>query len=205
MAWRISGSYAASCSCNLICPCPVDGVPTGPDGECKGFIVFSVKEGNLDDVDVSGVNFALYNYFPSNLTSGNWKVAVVVDSGASDEQADAIERICKGEEGGPFGELSNFYGEYLGTERDTVTFSDGDRPSASVGSSSEMAFEPLEGPDGSATTVKGAMFGFAPEYKTGHGPGKSDRFGLSYDPIYAEAADFEFSTEQTEEAPAGRV
>jgi hypothetical protein len=205
MAWRIAGSYAASCSCNLICPCPVDGTPTGPDDECKGFIVFSIQDGNLDEVDLSGVNFALYNYFPSNLTAGNWKVAVVVDSGASDEQAQAIERICKGEEGGPFGELSNFYGEYLGTERDSVTFSDGDRPTASVGSSSEMTFEPLEGPDGSPTTVKGAMFGFAPEYRIGRGPGRSDRFGLSYEPIYAEAADFEFSTEQSAEAPAGRV
>jgi len=205
MAWRIAGSYAASCSCNLICPCPVDGTPTGPDDECKGFIVFSIQDGNLDEVDLSGVNFALYNHFPSNLTAGNWKVAIVVDSGASDEQAQAIERICKGEEGGPFGELSNFYGEYLGTERDSVTFSDGDRPTASVGSSSEMTFEPLEGPDGSPTTVKGAMFGFAPEYRIGRGPGKSDRFGLSFEPIYAEAADFEFSTEQSAEAPAGRV
>jgi len=205
MAWRLSGSYAASCSCNLICPCPVDGTPTGPDGECKGFLVFSVKDGNLGDLDLSGVNFALYNHFPSNLTAGNWKVAIVIDNGASDEQAQAIETIVKGEAGGPFGDLSNFYGEVLGIERDDVTFSDGDRPSASVGSSSEVTFEPLEGPDGSPTTVKGTMFGFAPEYRIGHGPGKSDRFGLSYEPVYAETADFEFSTEQAADAPAGRV
>ena len=205
MAWRIAGAYAASCSCNVICPCPVDGVPTGPDGECKGFLVFSVKEGNLDDTDLSGVNFALYNHFPSNLTAGNWKVGVVIDNDASDEQADALERICKGEEGGPFGDLANFYGEYLGTERDTVSFSDGDRPKASIGSSSELTFEPHEGPDGSPTTVKGAMFGFAPEYRIGRAPGKSDRFGLSFEPVYGEAADFEFSTEQAAEAPSGRV
>jgi hypothetical protein len=205
MAWRIAGSYAATCSCNLICPCPVDGIPTSPDNECRGFLVFSVKEGNLDDTDLSGVNFALYNHFPSNLTAGNWKVGVVIDEGASDDQANALERIVKGEEGGPFGELSNFYGEYLGTERDSVTLSDGDRPSASIGSSSETTFEPLEGPDGSPTTVKGAMFGFAPEYKIGKGSGKSDRFGLSFEPTYAEAADFEFSSEQAEEAPVGRA
>jgi hypothetical protein len=89
-------------------------------------------------------------------------------------------------------------------ERDSVTYSNGDRPSASVGSSSEMAFEPSLGPDGAPTTVKGTMFGFAPEYKIGKGGGKSDRFGLSYEPVYAEAADFEFSTEQTEDAPKGR-
>ena len=114
MAWRIAGSYAASC-CVPICPCPVDGPPTAPDGECKGFDRFGVKEGSLDDTDLSGVNFALYNLFPSNLTAGNWKVGIVIDSGASDEQADALERICKGEAGGPFGDLANFYGEYLGT------------------------------------------------------------------------------------------
>lgn len=205
MAWRLAGSYAASCSCNLICPCPVDGVPTGPDNECKGFLVFSVKDGNLDDLDLSGVNFALYNHFPSNLTAGNWKVAIVIDNDASDDQAQAIESIVKGEAGGPFGDLSNFYGEFLGVERDTVTYSNGDRPSASVGSSSEMSFEPVEGPDGNPTTVKGAMFGFAPEYKIGRGPGKSDRFGLSFEPVYAEAADFEFSTDQPDEAPAGRI
>ena len=205
MAWRIAGSYAATCSCNLICPCPVDGPPTSPDGQCHGFLVFSVKEGELDGTDLSGVNIALYNLFPSNLTSGNWKVGLVIDEGASDEQADALERIFKGEEGGPFGELSGFYGEFLGTERDSVTYSDGDTPSASVGGASEVTFDPLRGPDGNPTTVKGATFGFAPEYMVGKGSGKSDRFGLSFDPVYAEAADFEFASEQPSEAPTGRA
>jgi hypothetical protein len=205
MAWRIAGSYVATCSCNLICPCPVDGPPTSEDGQCHGFLVFSIKEGSVDDTDVSGVNVALYNLFPSNLTAGNWKVGLVIDEGASDEQASALERVFKGELGGPFGELSNLYGEYLGTERDSVTYSDGDTPSASIGSASEATFEPLAGHAGSPTTVKGAMYGFAPEYKVGKGSGKSDRFGLSFDPNYAEAADFEFATEQPEEAPAGRV
>ena len=205
MAWRIAGSYVATCSCNLICPCPVDGKPTSDDGECKGFIVFSVKDGNLDDTDLSGVNFALYNLFPSNLTAGNWTVGIVVDDGASDEQADALERILKGEEGGPFGELANFYGNYAGMERDSVTYSDGDSPSASIGDVSETTFDALTGPDGSPTTVKGTMFGFAPEYTIGRGNGKSDRFGLSFDPNYAEAADFEFASEMAEGAPTGRI
>jgi hypothetical protein len=101
--------------------------------------------------------------------------------------------------------LSGLFGEFLGTERDSVTYSDGDSPSASIGSSSAATFEAREGPDGSPTTVKGAMFGFAPEYKIGTGSGKSDRFGLGFDPNYAEAADFEFASDQSEEAPAGRV
>jgi hypothetical protein len=205
MAWRIVGSYLASCSCNLICPCPVDGPPTSDDGQCRGFLVFSIKDGSLDDTDLSGVNVALYNLFPSNLTAGNWKVGLVIDEGASDEQTSALERIFKGEVGGPFGDMAPLFGEYLGTERDSVTYSDGDTPSASIGGSSEATFAPRRAPDGSPTTVKGAMFGFAPEYKIGTGSGKSDRFGLSFDPNYAEAADFEFASEQSEEAPAGRI
>jgi hypothetical protein len=205
MAWRIAGSYMATCSCNLICPCPVDGPPVSDDGQCRGFLVFSINEGSLEGTDVSGVNVALYNLFPSNLTAGNWKVGLVIDEGASDEQASALERIFKGEVGGPFGEMSNLFGEFLGTERDSVTYSDGDTPSASIGGSSEATFEPRLGPDGSPTTVKGAMFGFAPEYKVGKGSGRSDRFGLSFDPNYAEAADFEFSSEHQDQAPAGRV
>ena len=109
--------------------------PHGADNECKGFLVFSVRDGNLDDTDLSGVNFALFNHFPSNLTAGNWKVGIVIDNDASDDQAQAIETITRGDAGGPFGDLANFYGEFLGVERDTVTYTDGDNPSASVGSS----------------------------------------------------------------------
>src|SRR5687767_14740714 len=119
MSWTISGNYVAGCSCAVLCSCAFDGQPRDTDGKvrCLGAAVFHGAEGNLDVVDMSGVDFAFYNEFPANLTSGNWKVGLIVDSGAGDEQADALERILSGREGGPFGELSQFYGEYLGMER----------------------------------------------------------------------------------------
>jgi hypothetical protein len=205
MAWRIAGTYLASCSCQLLCPCPTDNPPTGPDGQCTGAAVFQVAEGELDGTDLSGTDFGFYNFFPSNLSSGNWKIGLVISDSASDEQASALERIVKGEEGGPFAEFANLYGEWLGTERDSISFSGGDKPSATVGDATSIDFEPLEGPAGGHTTVKNAMFGFAPEFRVGHGPGKSERFGLTFDPVYGETADYEFSTEQGEEAVKGRV
>ena len=205
MAWKISGTYLANCSCNLICPCPVDGPPISEDGQCHGHNVFHITEGSLDETDLSGVNVALVNLFPSNLTSGNWKLGIVVDEGASDEQASALERIFKGEEGGPFGDFVPLVGEWLGMERAEVTFSDGDTPSASVGGDS-YTFEPLDGPPGSGTqaTVHNAMFGFAPEYRIGRAPGKMSNLGIEYDGNYAEAADFVFASEQEEGAAVGR-
>ena len=195
MAYTIAGTYVAACNCKLVCPCPVDGPPTGANDQCTGMLVFATREGNLDDVDLSGVNFALYNFFPSNLTGGNWKVGIVVDEGASEEQAQAVERILSGQEGGPFGDFAPMIGEYLGMERAAVTFSDGDAPAGEVAGKTKFTFEPFRGLDGSPTTERNAMFGFAPEFRIGRASGQSNAFGLSFDANYGELAEFEFSTE----------
>jgi hypothetical protein len=207
MSWTISGTYVAGCSCAVLCSCPYDGEPRDAKGgtECLGTAVFHVAGGNLDDVDLSGVDFAFYNHFPSNLTSGNWKVGLVVDSAASDEQATALERILSGREGGPFGQLSQFYGEYLGMERAKVSLTDGERPGLTVEGRTELSYEPLTGPDGSSTKIKNAMFGFAPEFEVGRSSGRSDAFGLSYEASYGETADYVFSSEEIEGAGRGRA
>ncbi|MFJ5727060.1 DUF1326 domain-containing protein [Streptomyces paradoxus] len=207
MSWTISGTYVAGCSCAVLCSCPYDGQPRDTQGgtECLGTAVFHVTDGNLDDVDLSGVDFAFYNHFPSNLTSGNWKVGLVVDTAASDEQADALERILSGREGGPFGQLSQFYGEYLGMERSKVSLTDGERPGLTVEGRTELSYEPLTGTDGSPTKIRNAMFGFAPEFEVGRTSGRSDAFGLSYEASYGETAEYVFSSEEAEGASTGRA
>jgi hypothetical protein len=206
MAWRMAGTYVASCSCQLLCPCPTDGPPTGPDGQCHGLGVFQIRDGNLDDTDLSGINFGMVNNFPSNLTSGNWKFGIVVSDNASDEQFQAIDRIMQGQEGGVFAEFGALIGDYMGTERGEVTFSDGDKPAGSIGGSS-FTFEGLPGPEGSGaeTTVKNAMFGFAPEFRVGRTSGSQSAMGIEFDAVYGETADFEFASEMAEGAPKGRA
>lgn len=205
MPWRISGTYVATCSCNLICPCPVDGPPTSADGECRGVLVFQVADGNLDDTDLSGTTFALCNHFPSNLTAGNWKLGTVVGEGASDVQTGAIERIVKGEVGGPFADFAALTEEWLGTERASVSFSNGDAPAGSIGDVS-FTFEPLAGPEGSdtQTTVKNGAFGFAPEFRVGRAPTHVSLFGMDFECVYGETADYEFASEMEEGSAVGR-
>ncbi len=195
MAYRIAGTYVAACDCALVCPCPHDGPPTGTDGQCNGVLVFNVREANLDDTDVSGTTFALWNNFPSNLTAGNWTVGIVVDEGASDEQANALERIVSGQEGGPFGEFGPLIGEYQGMERGSVSIS-GNK--ISVAGRGDATIEPFTGPDGSESTVSNAMFGFAPTFKIGRASGRI-RANREVDAQYGETADFEFSTEMAEQ------
>jgi hypothetical protein len=163
-----------------------------------GVAVFRIDSGNLDDTDLGGVAFALFNHFPSNLTSGNWKVGIVIDEGASDDQAKAIERIMSGEEGGPFGEFAPLIADFAGIERGAVSLKNGN---GSVAGKADFSFEPLTGPDGEPTMVHDAMFGFATDYTIGHSKGSSNAFGLSFtsDGGYGEHAKFEFSTEHTGE------
>ena len=205
MAWRISGTYIAACSCNLICPCPTDGPPTSADGQCRGVGVFHVADGNLDGVDLSGVDVVLVNHFPSNLTAGGWKLGIVVGDGASDEQANAVETIIKGDEGGPFADFAALTDEWMGMERGSVSFSDGDRPAGSV-AGVDFTFEPLPGPEGSdtETTVRNAAFGFAPEFRVGKSSGHFNVHGIEFDAIYGETADYEFASEMEEGAAKGR-
>jgi hypothetical protein len=206
MAWRMSGTYIASCSCQLLCPCPTDGPPTGPDGQCHGLGVFHIAEGNLDDTDLSGINMGMVNLFPSNLSAGNWKFGIVVSDNASDEQLNAIDRIMRGQEGGMFADFSGLISDYMGTERGEVTFSNGDKPSGSI-SGSSFTFEPLPGPEGtgSQTTVKNAMFGFAPEFRVGRTSGSQSVMGIEFESVYGETANYEFASEMPEGAPKGRA
>ena len=224
MAWKMSGTYVAACSCNLICPCPADGPPTSADGQCRGVGVFQIADGNLDDTDLSGTTVALVNHFPSNLTAGNWKLGIVVDESASDEQANAIEQIVSGKEGGPFADFAALTDEWLGMERGGVSVSNGDRPTGTIEGTdfsfepvngdrptgtiegTDFSFEPLPGPEGSnaQTTVKNAAFGFAPEFRVGKSSGHFNVHGIEFDAIYGETADYEFASEMVEGAPAGR-
>jgi hypothetical protein len=194
MAYRIAGTYVLHCSCHHVCPCSSDGPPTSPDGQCDASGVWHVDSGDSNGTDLSGVDFALYLHTPSNLTAGNWKVGIVVDEGATDEQAQVIERIVSGQEGGPFAEFAPLIGEAQPLRRGSVTFSDGDAPSASVEGETDIRFEPFRGPDEAPTTISNALLAFAPTYMIGKGSGRGQSVRGSYEPVYGESGAFEYSS-----------
>jgi hypothetical protein len=194
MAYRIAGRYVLHCSCHLLCPCSIDGPPTSPDGQCDASSVFHIESGNSGDTDLSGLDFALYFHVPSNLSAGNWRVGIIVDEDASDEQAQAIERIISGQEGGPFAEFVPLIGEVESPRRGSVTFSDGDAPSGSVEGETDIHFEPARGPDGAPTTVSNAGLAFAPTVAIGKGSGRGQSVRGTYEPVYGESAAFEYAS-----------
>ena len=193
MAYRIAGEYVLNCSCNLICPCGVDGPPTSKDGKCHGAQVMHITEGNKDGVDLANVTFGWVYELPGKVTSGNWTSAIIVDPSVSDDQAQAVEDIIQGKDGGPFAEFAPLVSKWNKTERAPVIFTPGDEPRGAIGSTS-FVFHPLLGPDGKPTQIRNAMLGFAPEYDVGTGEGTIDAAGISFEPIYGEHAMFEFAS-----------
>ena len=192
MAYRIAGTYIGHCNCQEVCGCPFNERPTAPDGLCFGVAVFSIREGHLDGLDLSGVNVGLSYFVPETFGAGNFRQGLVIDDRASDEQADAVERIFSGKEGGPWEMLAALVGEYVGAERGSVRFSDEDSPSATVGDRA-ITIELYRGHDGNPSTISNAPLGLAPVYRIGRSSGRGGLFGDDFEAVYAETADFEYS------------
>ncbi len=152
--------------------------------------MFDVRDGNLEDMDLSGVRVGLKVHFPEIVSNGKWQIALVVDESASDEQAKALEQIFSGQLGGPFGDMAGLVSEFV-VERAAVSYAD---MGVALGDKS-FTYEPLRGQDGSPTTINNAAFGFAPVFEIGTAAGKLEAFGHSWDASYGEAADFEYSSE----------
>jgi len=76
-----------------------------------------VTEGNVDGTDVGGLAVAAIADTPKVMTDGNWRLGVLIDERASDEQAEKLLGVFSGQLGGPMEGLAPLVGENLGVER----------------------------------------------------------------------------------------
>jgi hypothetical protein len=117
MAWEIKGQYFENCSCDVPCPCTVS-LDLGADRDrCMAFLVFQVESGEVDGVDVSGLSVAAVADTPKVMSEGNWRLGVLVDDSASDQQAEKLGAVFGGQLGGPMEALGPLVGEQLGLEK----------------------------------------------------------------------------------------
>jgi hypothetical protein len=117
MAWSIRGRYFENCSCDMPCPCTVS-LDAGADRErCHAVLIFHVDTGQVDDVDVSDLTVVAVADSPQVMSDGDWKLGLVVDDRASDEQLQKLGAVFGGELGGPMEALGPLVGEMLGVER----------------------------------------------------------------------------------------
>ena len=117
MAWKLEGQYFENCSCEVPCPCTVS-LDLGADYDrCNAFLVFQIESGEVEGVDVSGLTVAAVGDTPKVMSEGDWRLGVLMDDKASDEQADKLGAVFGGQLGGPMEALGPLIGENLGMEK----------------------------------------------------------------------------------------
>ena len=144
MSWKIAGSYFETCSCDVVCPCTASLSLGATNDYCRVVLVFHVKEGEVEGVDVGGLTVAAVAETPKVMTDGNWRLGVFIDAAASDEQAEKLGGVFSGALGGPMEALAPLIGENLGVERAPIeVLHDGLRHSVRIGDAVDFEVEDI--------------------------------------------------------------
>jgi hypothetical protein len=167
VAWSIEGRYFENCSCEVVCPCTASFALGADYDRCKVALVFHVDSGEIEGVDVSGLTLCAVADAPKFMHEGGWKLGVLIDEAASDEQAQKLGAVFSGQLGGPMGALAGLVGESLGVERVPMQFSSaGGTHSLSVGDRGHVAVQdvvPFGVEDGQPVRLNGVFHPAGPE------------------------------------------
>jgi hypothetical protein len=144
MAWSLEGTYFENCSCEVPCPCTVSFSLGADYDRCEVLLAFNIESGEVDGVDVSGLTAAVVADTPKVMTDGDWKMGLILDDAASDEQAEKLGAVFSGERGGPMAVIAPLIGEVLGSERAPIEYAnEGLRHRIKIGDDTAIEMEDI--------------------------------------------------------------
>jgi len=186
MSWNLNGSYFESCSCDVICPCTASMALGATRDRCKVVLVFNVKSGEVEGTDVSGLTVAAVADTPKVMSEGNWRLGVVIDADASDEQAEKLGGVFSGALGGPMEALGPLIGEDLGVERQPIEVrEDGLTHSVRIGELVDLEIEdvvPFGVETGEPVKISGIFHPVSSEFTVARATRSSiNAFGVQYE------------------------
>ena len=94
--WRMKGQWLKNCGCAYGCPSDFNALPTR--GDCEGMVAMKIEKGHFDDIDLSGLSFAVIVDFPGPLHEGNGTAQPVIDERSDVRQREALLTILSGKE-----------------------------------------------------------------------------------------------------------
>jgi hypothetical protein len=142
MAWQIEGRYFENCSCDMVCPCTASLALRPHRGYCRAALVFHVDRGEVDGVDIADTTVVAMIETPGAMSDGDWRLGVVIDDSADDDQAQALGGVFSGALGGPMAGLVPLVAENLGVERMPIELTESDgRHAVRVGDAADFEVE----------------------------------------------------------------
>ena len=124
MTWNLTGSYAETCSCELMCPCNLSFDHGATYDFCRATLAFAIRAGEVEGTDIAGRKVVVIIDTPKVMTDGGWRLGLYVDQDATDEQFDKLTQVFGGQLGGPMAALAPLVGEVVGAERAAIEMSD---------------------------------------------------------------------------------
>lgn len=171
MAWRISGTYWAPCSCNVGCPCLL-GEMKADQGWCSAALVFDIRTGQVNNVDVSGAKVALAADWPGGFLEGNGQGRIYFDRSLSQQQRDALEPIVKGQAGGALAGIGMLTSTFLSNKDASIDIQrNGDETRIEVGEVGRLVSVPLRGANGHVTRLLHGAASFRDDVVLARGTG----------------------------------
>jgi len=154
--YLIKGDQVEGCECTSVCPCVFAN--DVPFGDCRGSMVWHIREGHYGATDLSGLSFALaLTKSGKNVPKamGHWEGIIYVDSKASTEQKAGIVDFLSTNWGKAFAKID--------VRSEPIDFKkDGDKYEVRVGKVGELKTTPLKGGDGKVPTIHHATFSLIP-------------------------------------------
>jgi hypothetical protein len=186
MSWNLSGSYFETCSCDVICPCTASLSLGATYDHCRVVLVFAIKSGEVEGTDVGGVTVAAVAEKPKVMSDGNWRLGVVIDADASEEQAEKLGGVFSGALGGPMEALGPLVGENLGVERQQIEVrEDGLTHSVRIGDEVDFEIEdvvPFGVESGAPAKITGIFHPIGSELTVSRATRSSiNAFGIQYE------------------------
>ena len=186
MSWKLDSSYFETCSCDVVCPCTASLALGATKDRCNATLVFHIKSGEVEGTDVGGLTVAAIADTPKVMSDGNWRLGVVIDEAASDEQAEKLGAVFSGVLGGPMEALGPLVGENLGVERLPIEISEnGRKHSIRIGDAVDFEIEdvvPFGVDTGEPAKLTGIFHPAGSELTVSRATrSKINAFGISYE------------------------
>jgi hypothetical protein len=143
-SWFLKGTLMIACNCDYGCPCNVNGRPT--TGKCEGGWTWAIESGRYEDTVLDGLAFSVFADWPGAIHEGGGRAVGFVDERADDAQRHALERLARGEAGGPWAIFVNTYeleGPHAARYELAVA---GEHSGYRIGDYAELQMEPIRNP-----------------------------------------------------------
>jgi hypothetical protein len=157
-AYVLNGTLLEACSCRTLCRCWIGEDPDG--GACDAFNAYHIDKGEINGIDVSGLNYVQVVKIPGNvLTPKSWRRLTYVDASATPEQKQALVDAFHGRLGGPLADLNGLIGEDIGVETVPIDHRlKGGEGTIAIGDKLRATMAPYKSAYGTTTTLRDSVF-----------------------------------------------